>query len=310
MLQAIDPALRALLVAENDGSKLPLALSRFAARFGVSNPTGAMNLATSALLERYWKTASRAQRTISVQKLCALADIDLVGKYPVRRRGRTVNPVLRRHDGLVNFSGDRPKIHIPPGVEGERACVTIAHEIGHVLLHRRDSGFDEVTIKLPTSPEEEALAEYAARLLLMPGTPPRASGGNVAAAALAWAEGASVTVHAATARIGDPDQPKLGLRGAILWRVDSTAPKNAHPWERLTPAWHLCPNAFIPIGKCHAKVATVVGELAGLGKPLSAEGEEDVRIGSLEGRFQVHAVAWGLLKHSTRLILSLFFEPG
>jgi IrrE N-terminal-like domain len=308
MRRAIDHGLQALIVAENDGRKLPLSLDRFAQHFGTI-PTCAMNRATSALLEQYWKIASPANRTISVQKLCTVADIELVGRCPVRRRARTVKPVPQHdHDALVDLAGVRPKIRIPPGIEGERACISVAHEIGHVLVHRRSSSIDEVTSKLSTSPEEEALAEYAARLLLMPGTPPPVNRKNIATVALAWAEGAGVTVHAATARIGDPDQSELGIRGAILWRFDPTSPRQAHPWERITPAWHLCPNEFIPIGKCHAKMATVVGELAGSGTISSAEGEEEVRIGSLEGRFHVHAVAWGSLERRTRLVLSFFLE--
>jgi Zn-dependent peptidase ImmA (M78 family) len=49
-------------------------------------------------------------------------------------------------------------------VEFERARVAVAHELAHVLIHKKADGYDEATIRLQSSPTEEALAEYGARL--------------------------------------------------------------------------------------------------------------------------------------------------
>jgi hypothetical protein len=189
-------------------------------------------------------------------------------------------------------------------VDGHRARVAAAHEIGHVLVHKRGERFDDVTTRLPSSAHEEAIAEYAARLLLLPAR--RAGIQNLATYAVRSASEAEVTVHAAASRLGDPDQSESSLMGAVLWKMNPKVPSTSTLAEQLTPAWHLCPGAFVPIGNCKARGGSVVSEVAGESGSADSIQTEDVRIGSFTGVFRVHAFAWGSVSARTRLVLSVF----
>ena len=212
------------------------------------------------------------------------------------------------HSGSVRFSTDgMPCILIPEGIDGYRARVAAAHEIGHILVHRRHDCYDHVTIRLATSLHEEAIAEYIARVLLLPQR--RVATTNLAEAAVRWASETEVTVHAATGRVGDPDQQELAVRGAILWKMSANSESDSSIADRLTPAWHLCAGAFIPIGRCKARSQSLIAEVADTTAPACAERIEDVHIGSLQGEFRVHAFAWGSVSAGTRLVLSVFQLP-
>ncbi len=210
-----------------------------------------------------------------------------------------------------------PQGRPPSTVDQVRARLSVAHELGHYLIHKRESGPDKASLRLGSTREEEAIAEYAARLLLLPnGLSPSTGKMYPSQAAMCIAEAglAKVTIHAATARLADPDQPRVGIRGAILWRLNAAVPHSAPIEHRLTPHWHLCPGAFVPIRRCRARAGSLVASLAAKG-PNSAfdSREEEIKIGTLKGHYTVDAFAWGSVRAGTRLVLSMFVDqerPG
>jgi hypothetical protein len=121
---------------------------------------------------------------------------------------------------------------------------------------------------------------------------------------------ADITLHAASARLGDPDSPLVGtVDGIILWRLNPRVSPDEALSKRLMPKWHLCPSAFIPINRCHASRRSLISELASLGDGMVAGSRlEDVSIGSLKGSYRVDAVAWGTVARGTRLVLSAFIH--
>src|SRR5262249_41739932 len=153
--------------------------------------------------------------------------------------------------GKLLFDGSKVSIRIPDHLSHERARISVAHELGHLLIHRRGEGYDEATIRLPSSPSEESLAEYGARLLLMPS--PQFNHRNLAEHSLIQSSRSRVTLHSAVLRLGDPDVEPYDVVGAILWRMNSGVSKNLPLGSRLTPQWHLCPGYFVPVGKCRAR---------------------------------------------------------
>jgi hypothetical protein len=74
------------------------------------------------------------------------------------------------------------------------------------------------------------------------------------------------------------------VRGVILWRLNSEIPFDAPLNLRLTPQWHICPGAFIPVKRCHAGSSSLVATLASLPERHAAGSRvEQVQIGSLKG---------------------------
>ena len=209
--------------------------------------------------------------------------------------------------------------------------MSAAHEIGHFLIHHRGDKLDLATAKMGPSPEEEAIVEYASRLLLMPEfstvsrPQPKATrteqlplitdeshrpasdvlASNLAKDSIVEAQRAEVTIHSAVARLGDPDRSSGGIRCAVLWRMTTRISSDAPTWQRLTPHWHLS-NAFIPIGKCSARSGSLVADLAEKDIPTQGSRFEEVSIGGLVGKYMVDAFAWGALASGTRLVLSIF----
>jgi hypothetical protein len=129
---------------------------------------------------------------------------------------------------------------------------------------------------------------------------------NFAEIVLTAASATAVTVHAAVTRLGDPDVKASGVRGAILWRLNRNADSNGPISQRITPYWHLCPDAFVPIGKCKARLGSLAAQLAGASKPVSGSQIEDVKIGSFAGTFLVDGHAWGSVDDGTRLVLTIY----
>ena len=168
-----------------------------------------------------------------------------------------------------------------------------------------------MTLRLGSSPAEEALAEYAARMLLIPsGCYETTAEANLAEFAIAQASRWRVTIHCFVERLGDPDVASTSIAGAILWRMrpDVAASEPLH--ARLTPQWHLCRDAFIPIRKCKARPGSLVAHLAAVEASAAMSGREDVNIGSFAGHFRVDAFAWGSVDDGTRLILSIFRDAS
>jgi uncharacterized protein DUF955 len=309
---ALDPRLDESLRAETCGEAVPLALRRFQECWGTGFSTHAIKLATNAVLKTYRQRFPSASPVIRISRLCEIIGVRLTGIRPQMRgpwsyltAGSSSLSRQEGHSGAVRFSRQgAPSIEIPDGVDGYRARVAAAHEIGHILMHKRGDSYDEVTTRLPTSVQEEAVAEYAARLLLVP--PRTRDVQNLASYAIRSASEAEVTVHAATCRLGDPDQAGPLLRGAVLWKLNPRSRSSTGLSERLTPAWHLCPGAFVPIGRCKAREGSLISEVAGESLSAGSVRTEDVRIGSFAGRFRVHAFAWGSVSAGTRLVLSVF----
>jgi len=307
---ALDPQLNESMRAETRGEAIPLALRRFQDCWESCGSTSAAQRATAAVLARYHQLFPSASPVVRVARLCDVVGVRLTGLRPRSRfkPSYTVVDSPSRHPGYsgsVRFSRQgAPSIEIPEGVDGYRARVSAAHEIGHVLVHKRGDNYDDVTTRLPASVQEEAIAEYAARLLLLPTGNVKAP--NLAEYAVRWASDAEVTVHAAACRLGDPDQRYRQLNGAVLWKLSPKVRSDLLLSERLTPAWHVCPGAFVPIGRCKARVGSLVAELANGSTPVSGVQIEDVRIGSFAGKFKVHGFAWGSVSAGTRLVLSVF----
>ena len=312
-IRILDDDLRSLVEKEARASELPLALARFAEVSGRCQPTQAMVLATGRLLAEYSKLSSGpASLPISVERLCRLCNAELVGARPTVSSNSAYSVHNRTarlgHTGKTYFEKSRISIRIPPQVDYATARVSCAHEIGHILVHQRGNSFDEATVRLPSTPEEECVAEYGARLLLMPSnmwlqTP---VGTSLAADVVARSRVARVTIHAAVTRLGDPDLDDTGVRGAILWRLNPEVPSYKAVHERLTPQWHLCRGAYVPIKRSRARAGSLIADVAQRSAVAAESRVEDVRIGTFVGLFRVDVFAWGSVADGTRLVLAIF----
>jgi Zn-dependent peptidase ImmA (M78 family) len=310
-LYVLDESLRNLVSLEGSGSVLPLSVRRFAETLHTPQATRAIRLATDGLLAKYLARFSEPSLPISVEQLCELCGVQLKGARPLGRAGRAYSihsNVLRKgHTGKTYFGQPQPIITIPAHVDFATARLSVAHELGHILVHSREVGYDEATTRLPSSMEEEGLAEYAARLLLMPISLLSQQGSsNLAEASITRSSAAHVTVHSSVVRLGDPDMRHVGVRGAILWRLNPQTPRDAPLHQRLTPQWHLCPRAFVPIKRSWARCGSLTANLAAESAPVADSKFEEVSIGTFVGSFTVHAFAWGSVRDGTRLVLSVF----
>jgi Zn-dependent peptidase ImmA (M78 family) len=310
----LDDALREVVRNEAHGAEFPLAVRRFCEKQGTLRPTHAMQLATQQLLSEYFDRRPSEHLPLSVERLCDICNVQLDGIKPSGRNGTAyaVHDDSRRsgHTGKTYFTEARPQIKIPAQVDFSTARLSVAHELGHVLIHSRDAGYDEATIRLPSSPEEECLAEYAARLLLMPGKLwADRPDSNLAESSVSRSSTARVTVHASILRLGDPDVDDLRVKGAILWRLNAQVPNSEPIHERLTPQWHLCPAAFVPIKKCRARRGSLIAQVADQPGAAASTKWEEVKIGTFSGWFLVHVFSWGSIADGTRLVLSVFQSP-
>ena len=311
-------------VARKPLSGLPLPLRRFTSWYGHSNPLTAIETATDQLLDNYSRsynvTGDGTEEMIRISRLCELCNVTVKG-HKILRHGKGFYcidaPKLKARDktGRLDFGKERSIIHLPRLPCLQLARVAAAHELGHLLIHQRDNQLDRLTIGLPSSPEEEAVAEYAARLLL---TPERMVGHvqnyTLSQSCVYWAGFHSVTIHAATLRFGDQEiRSKLGfpIRAAILWKLNPARPATEDVFIRMTPQWFVAPDTFIPVGRCRARQSSIVAQLASHEqgeKAIARQQIEEVNIGSLKGRFLVDAFAWGSLIKGSRLVLALFCE--
>jgi hypothetical protein len=334
---ALNPELAKFLARSTPNRELPLAVRRFMTEIGCSQPEEAMQLAAERALAMYAAPLSSgetfpssrsrqfgdhdAQVTshVSVERLCAAMNVDLIGAP--QKEGRSVNRSdyetmpYWQHPVCVEFTRRRPTIRLPLNIGWNRGRVAAAHEIGHVLIHRREDGYDEATIRLGSTSEEEALAEYASRLLLLPKDLrdrwlTEAKSDNYALTSVIVAHRAQVSLHTATARLGDPDIGNHTIRGAIFWRMANKS-ASSEAEVVLTPYWHLCPGAYVPVGRCKARKGSLIGEFANETDRVAGSRVEEVNVGTLQGRFLIDAFAWGSRADRTRVVLSVFrFEVG
>lgn len=320
MTNALEPLLANLDRQECEGGELPLTLRRFRESMGVISTITAMQVAVAGVLGRYGELVSRPAARISASTLCRACGVALDGKLPRKVKNGPVYSAYRNvtretlHSGAIHLDPRLPKIRLPPDLDYATARVAVGHELGHFLIHRRGDTLDVETVRLPTSDEEEALSEYAARLLLLPlnGSHGDYDATNLAALSLRMAQSADVTMYSSAARLGDPDSPwRDVVQAVILWRLHPDSLASTPTAERLTPQWHLSPSAFIPVKRCHAGRQSLVAELGSAGEgTLSGSRTEDVSIGSFKGNYRVDAVAWGSIRRGTRLVLSVFCLPS
>jgi hypothetical protein len=305
------PRIGAVVAKEDAGAEFPLALSRFASGRGVTRPTVAMRMAVGDLVKRV-TTSSKRNGPISVQALCRACDVTLRGAELLssRRDARwAAYSRAMRHKGQIVFQRAGASISVPSQLGFAAARMSIAHELGHFLIHSACPS--TATARLPTSEEEEILAEYGGRLMLMPldrlNSDPTS---NLAEVALCWAQTARTSLHSAVERLGDPDIGLATLRGAILWGIVADTARSAAIADRLTPRWHLCQPAFVPVGKCKARAQSVIASAASESSTVTASAVEGVRIGTFEGVFRVDVVSWGSVAEGTRTVLSTFSEAA
>ena len=327
--EALNPEFAKFLREVGPDRRLPLAIRRFMTEVGHAQPVLAMQFAAGRVIDAY-EAAFRpsvssspqplqqapleflpGREYISVQLLCELLNVGLVGAparhEPVAEAAYRI-AIGEGCSASVEFLEPRPIVRLPHGIGWQRGRVAAAHEIGHVLIHKRAKGYDAATIRLGSSPQEEVLAEYAARLLLVPkklyGRWLHASQSvNYAQQAVKIAKQAQVSLHTATARLGDPDVGNRTILGAILWR---NAKRFSQAEPVMEPHWHLCPGAYVPVGRCTARRSSLTADLA-LGERRAADSRiEQVSVGTLQGTFRVDAFAWGSTTNRTRAVLSVF----
>jgi len=311
---SLDPSLRQLTGDAWDAMSSPLSVRRFVREYGMNCPSSAMKLATDALLSDCKFEAGHDGPHVEVETLCQVCGAALLGSLP-RSRAQKVystdsSQSRQGHTGSLLFDKSRAQIKIPQTVDYLTARLSVAHEIGHLLIHKRGTAYDHATLRLGSSPQEEALAEYAARLLLIPSRFCNPSPNeNLAEYAIKQATRLRVTIHSVVTRFGDPDVRVPSVRGAILWRMHPDVSASEPLSNRLTPQWHLCPDAFIPIRNCKARSNSLVSSIASVTKSAAMSSLEEVNIGTLIGYFRVDAFAWGSVDDGTRLVLSVFKTP-
>lgn len=300
--------LRDLLQKEANAIPLSLPLKRFAEVCQVDDPSMAMRIVTRRLLTQVRPNDSSGP--ISIESLCRLSKITLAGSERVTSsvdHGWAGYFRNSSHVGEIVFHRDSAVIRVPCHLDFSAARLSIAHELGHFLIHAQ--GRDRVTTRLPSTDDEEALAEYGARLLLMPADDLKIQqSGNLAAAALTVSRSMRTTLHSAVSRLADPDVEFSPIRGAILWRMSEHVSSKCPIEQRLSPYWHLCSPAYVPVRRCKARKGSIIAMAAAARNGGTGTAVEDVRIGTFTGVFRIDVVAWGCISEGTRIVLSTFTD--
>jgi hypothetical protein len=305
----VDASLRDVLRKQLEGFPLPVTLRRFAENCEADSVSDAMEATVGRLLAKINGDGKVAPgRAVSVESLCDACGVTIAGsKRASSSADQSWDAYFRgsSHVGEIIFQGNAALIRVPHRMDFSAARISIAHELGHFLIHAQSQ--DGVTKRLPSTPEEEALAEYGARLLLMPHREVKVEEtANLAANALSLSRRMRTTLHSAVSRLGDPDTGVSDMRGAILWRFSESAPQHATIEQRLSPFWHLCSPAFVPVRRCKAREGSIIARAAAERDGATGSAIEDVRIGTFSGVFRVDVVAWGSIADGARAILSVF----
>lgn len=305
---AIEPGLSALLALEKrTGQQLPLTIRRFVQQQQSEGVVEAAVRSTQRLLQDYQTTVGPLSPTIRLSKLAKLQSVELRGLGNIAATRVVGRGPSQRYHAAITMVGDSPTITIPPGSNRADARISVAHELGHLLIHSRGKQVDEITVKLGTSREEEALAEYMGRLLLMEKRLCHSDLSDDGMTRLCFdlSSAANVPLIVALARIGDPDQ-NLGVAGVIIW--DLRRDRQPTIAERLRPYCRLCGAAFIP-DRSHAREGSLTAIVASGESERIVVGTESVRIGRFVGEFRVEAYGWGSEERGTRKVLSIFCHP-
>ncbi len=309
----LDDGLAAVVNATTSPIGLPLGIRRFVEFNGGEEPISTLQRVVGELIERYSAMAT-SHPSISVELLCRILGVTLAGTPPnsPSRSGPSYTagrPNLRAsHTGVLRLEKSKAIVAIPDYVDRDTARLSVAHELGHFLIHWRGTHLDEATMRLPSTAAEEAMAEYAARLLLLPRERWLADSkvGNFAEYVVRQSGSAGVTIHSAAVRLGDPDLEDVQVSGAIIWRLPKPFVEGKPLYEQISPHWFKCPGAFVPIGKSRARPRSLVADLASCKHDMYESRVESVNIGSFTGTHQVDGYAWGSLERGTRTVLTVF----
>jgi hypothetical protein len=290
---------------------LPVPLRRFCEYHQTENLVEAVERGCEMLLKEYSTKYRDLTRRVSVGWLCDAAGVRVNGvPSKVRAYWRdTAARNLRRSRTRIDFGDSQPTIYLDSALPRELARVEIAHELGHWVIYNRNGIPDRKLLRLETSAQEEAVAEYIARCLLMPSKQKNVGGGetNESVRCMLQAGIAAVPIYCSAARRGDPDQKTDRIDGAILWGLKRRPKLGEALADAMTPYWHLCGAEFVPIGRCRARYGSLVERLATLGdEEVSDRHDEEVAIGTLRGNFVVDGFAWGSVRRGTRLVLTIF----
>lgn len=298
---------------------LPLPLRSLVQQSGVGDVVGAAQWIAKKTLDRYTAECSAKIERISLIYLCEILGIALKGhKFHVD--SKDIDNKIRLEAGYrpqymaasISLIDGSPVIELNYS-KITQARISVAHEIGHYLIHAPHGILNWGTFSSPSSREEEIIAEYIGRLLLLPGASVNdqlARSRTQTEACVRSASKALVSIHTAVSRLADPDQPAAAnFRGAILWGLNRRVGIDRPLAERLTPFWHIC-SEFVPIRKCSARTGSIVAELGAMNGDAASSQKEDVHIGAFRGRFLVDGFAWGNVAKGTRLVLTIFTDDS
>src|SRR6185295_13814716 len=135
---SLDSDLASLAASGWRSSDSPLAIARFVEECGADRPTSAMKVATDRLMAQY-RVRHPLSAPIAVETLCELSSVGLTGKRPKRGISNvySVDGYKPRigHTGKIFFDGPKAIIKIPENLDLGTARVSVAHELGHLLIH-------------------------------------------------------------------------------------------------------------------------------------------------------------------------------
>jgi len=295
----------------------PLPIRLFNERLKTRHPIEAIEKECSDIIRQY-RELHGITKPISLKWLCKILNIEITGKIPTKTHKSQyyqswVQPF--RSDiveGKLLLKNGTPHINLPYGLHLDLARFVVAHEIGHWILYKHLIEKSPSILQRGSTPEEEYLACYAARRLLIPDSSfyePASSNKSLSYKCILATGRARVTLYTATLRFGDYDICSTKIDTAILWKINPSISKDKPVFHRLTPQWFCSREKFIPVGKCRARENSIIEEMAkDSSKACYGNRIEKVDIGELNGEFNVDAYSWGSIKDGTRLVLSIFEE--
>lgn len=192
------------------------------------------------------------------------------------------------------------------------ARVTIAHEIIHSLF---DTVNDKRPGALPSEEIEETLCDYGAARLLMPDESVEllieCSVKKYAEKIIDIANKYKIPRRYLAFRIFDvqKDSKSDRIEAIIEWSKKSL--NSDYSNKNIVPYWSVCKKTYIPwMGSkstCYAKKESLIAKaIQQEGSYISIGGVEEVRIGSLKGRYNVSVCAIGKKEYETRCAISVF----
>lgn len=306
---------------------LPFPVQTFCTWHNQKSPVAAMEKVVEDLLVNCGQKSETgfdcSTFATNIGEICRFLGIDVRGPQPSVPSKSVYSTSGSRGDkiskpavsGTLQLVDGKPVVYVPNKTDLPHRRLSVAHEIGHYLMLWKGDRVDRSAAGFSSTQEEEELAEYAARLILLPkfalAVP---SGFGVAKSCIYLAGRRCTTVWSAARRMGDPGIAQNNLRAIVLWRLNPEVLACEPLHKRMTPQWFIGEKIYIPVKKCHAGFSSLVANLAAKEsgeKPVEGVAEEMVSIGSLKSfnnKMSVDAFAWGSVSRGTRLVLSVFFE--